>query len=109
MAWRDFLTPVKAIVTAINPVAGAVFQVAENLMIKPTKKVNIMLEGKKTYIGIGVTAAAFISTFFGYDVSMAEQEGLKEAVTAIAGALGLLVATYGHPRPQMSLLLMPYR
>ena len=94
--WKDFINPIKTIVTVINPVAGAVLQVAERLIIKPTKKVNVMLEGKKTYIGIGVTALTVVATFLGYEVSAEAQDGLNEAVTAIVGALGLLLATYGR-------------
>lgn len=93
---KDFINPVKVVVTAINPVAGAVLQIIDTALVKPTKKVNIMLEGKKTYIGIAVTAVAFISQFFGYEVGAEDQSALNEAFVAVAGAFGLLLATYGR-------------
>lgn len=93
---RKYSKPVKVILSAVNPAYGIGAEIIETLFIKPKETTMKFLEGKKTYIGIGVTALAFVAQFLGYEVSAEEQSGLNEAITAVIGALGLMFATYGR-------------
>ena len=52
MSLRDYLLSLKIIATAINPVAGGVISLVDTFYRKPKEKVSIMMDGKKTYIGI---------------------------------------------------------
>ena len=92
---KDFIEPLGTIATVINPVAGAVVKIAQVAFVKPTKKVNDMLNGKKTYIGVFVTALAFISQLLGYDVPVEAKEGIETSLNEIIGAFGVLLASVG--------------
>ena len=53
----------------INPAYGVGMAIVEKLFIKPKKKAEIMLEGKKTYIGILIAVMPAVAGWFGYEVS----------------------------------------
>lgn len=93
---KDFMPALKAVAAVVSPDRGVLLSLVESLFTKPKKKVEVMLEGKKTYIGIAVTAMAFIAQFFGYEVGQEAQSSLNESITAIVGAVGLAIATYGR-------------
>lgn len=92
---KDFVNPVKVIATAVNPVAGAVVSILETAFVKPTKKVNTMLDGKKTYVGLAVTALAFIAQLMGYDVPVEAKEGVETSLNEIIMSFGALLASVG--------------
>jgi len=92
---KDFIEPVKVIATYANPVAGAVVSIMETAFVKPTKKVTNMLDGKKTYIGLAVTALAFIAQLLGYDVPIEAKEGVETSLSEMVISLGTLLASVG--------------
>ena len=93
--WKDFIDPVKVVVTYVNPVAGAVLQVAEKIFIKPVKKVNMMLDGKKSYIGVAVSFVAIIAKYLGYDVPVEAVDGVATSLAELITACGAFIASIG--------------
>lgn len=67
----------------------------------PTSKKHV-LEGKLTYIGLGLTAAGAIGKMFGFDLPTEEVRGFFDWLLAnwdsLANGLGILMAAYGRLR-----------
>ncbi len=99
---KDFMPYVKTIVTVQNPIAGAVLGIAEKLIFKPKRKVETMMSGKKTYIGIVIAMVPVIAGLFGYDVNSGWSEEATLAMDEIIVLVGGLIAAYGRTKAVVS-------
>ncbi len=95
--WKDFVNVgiVKTIATAINPLAGVGVGIIEAIFIKPKKKVEIMIDGNKSYIGLVVGFAAIIAKALGYEVPVEAVEGVTSSLTVIIAQCGFFLASIG--------------
>ena len=70
--------------------------IVEKFFIKPKEKAKVMLEGKKTYIGIIIAMLPVLSGFFGYDVNSGIAEEAVMAIDEAMVIIGGLIATLGR-------------
>lgn len=86
---------IKGIATVSNPLVGVGVSLVETLFTKPKEKVKTMMNGKKSYLGLAVTFAAFIAQQLGYDVPVEAQEGVSTSLAQIVQAFGVFMASIG--------------
>ena len=96
--WRDYIPVLKLAVTIANPIAGAVVSIIDNVYTKPKEKVQIMLEGKKTYVGIAIAIIPVIGRLFGYEATAEFQDGATIIINDLVSLVGMIIATYGRAK-----------
>ena len=96
--WRNYVPFLKAVSTAVNPTAGIIVSLVDNLYFKPKEKAKQMLEGKKTYVGIAVAIIPILGKMFGYEATAEFQEGATLIINDLIALAGMAMATYGRAK-----------